>query len=72
MARIKAYEIKRRCNDPKFLVVTTILGQSIYYMHHSLIGAVVDYCWQYLTKKKYKTMNFRLRQVMITDKFEEE
>lgn len=72
MAKIRLYEIKRRCKKPRFLVVVTCQGLHYYYMHHSLIGAVLDYCKQYLTKRKYGTMNFKLRQVMITDKFEED
>ena len=70
--KIRKYEIKRKCNDPRFLVVVTCQGQSFYYQYHSLIGAVVGYCKQYLTKKKYGTMNFKLREVLITDVFEEE
>lgn len=72
MAKIRAYEIKRRCNNPRFLVVVVCQGQPFYYQYHSLIGAVFDYCKQYLTKRKYSTMNFKLRQVMITDKFVED
>jgi hypothetical protein len=69
---IKNYEVKRRCNAPRFLVVVTCQGQSFYYQYHNLIGAVIGYCKQYLTKRKYGTMNFKLRQVMITDEFGEE
>ena len=67
--KIRKYEIKRKCNDPKFLVVVTCHGQSFYYQYNNLIGAVIGYCKQYLTKKKYGTMNFKLREVLITDKF---
>lgn len=69
---IKNYEVKRRCNDPRFLVVATCQGQSFYYQYHNMIGAVIGYCKQYLTKKKYGTMNFKLREVLITDDFEGE
>lgn len=70
--KIRKYEIKRKCNDPRFLVVVTCQGQPFYYQYHSLIGVVVGYCKQYLTKKKYGTMNFKLREVLITDEFERE
>lgn len=70
--KIRKYEIKRKCNDPRFLVVVTCQGQSFYYCYHGLINAVIGYCKQYLTKKKYGTMNFKLREVLITDVFEEE
>ena len=72
MAKIREYEIKRRCKNSRFLVVVTCQGQPFYYQHRSLIGAVLDYCKQYLIKQKYGTMNFKLRQVMATDKFEED
>ena len=70
--KIKKYEIKRKCNDPRFLVVVACQGQSFYYQYHNLINAVIGYCKQYLTKKKYGTMNFKLREVLITDEFERE
>ena len=70
--KIRKHEIKRKCNDPRLLVVVTCQGQSFYYQYHNLINAVIGYCKQYLTKKKYATMNFKLREVLITDVFEEE
>ncbi len=70
--KIRNYEIKRKCSDPRFLVVITCQGQSFYYCYQGLAGAVVGYCKQYLTKKKYGTMNFKLREVLVTDDFEED
>lgn len=68
--KIRKYEIKQKCNNPKFLVIETCQGQPFYYCYHSLVGAVIGYCKQYLTKKKYNTMSFKLREVLTTD-FEE-
>ena len=68
--KIKSYEVKRRCHNPKFLVVITCQGQPYYYQYHFLIGALFGYAKQYLQKRKYGTMNFKLRQVMIHDVFE--
>lgn len=70
--KIRKWRIKRRCKNPKFLVVVTCQGNPSYYQHHFLIGAVFNYCKQYCTKKKYGIMNFVLRPVFITDEFEEE
>ena len=70
--KIRKYEIKRKCDNPRFLVVVTCQGWSFYYQYHNLINATIGYCKQYLTKKKYGTMNFKLREVLITDEFEEE
>ena len=67
---IKSYEVKRLCRNPKFLVVVTCQGQPFYYQHHFLIGALLGYAKQYLQKRKYGTMSFKLRQVMIHDVFE--
>lgn len=64
------YEIKRKCNKPRFVVVASCQGQPFYYQYHNLISAVIGYCMQYLTKKKHGTMNFILREVLITDGFE--
>ena len=67
---IRDYEIKRKCKKPRFIVIATCQGQPFYYQYHNLIRAVIGYCWQYLTKKKYGTMNFSLREVLITDEVE--
>ena len=53
--------IKRKCNNPKFVVVICCQGQPFYYQYSSLLGAVVSYMFNYLAKKKYGTMNFTLK-----------
>ena len=65
--KINKYDIHRDCKDPRFFVVVNCQGRSYYYFHHFLIGAVMDYIYQYYTKKRYGTFNFVLRQVLLTD-----
>ena len=46
----------------KFVVVVTCQGNPNYYYRNTLVGALFEYAKQYLTKNKYGTMNFTLRQ----------
>ena len=64
-------KVKRKCKNPKFYVIVCCQGQPFYYYHSTLIGALIEYGYQYLKKRKYGTMNFSLRQVLITDNVEQ-
>ena len=52
--------VKRKCNNPKFVVSICCQGQPFDYQYSSLLGAVIGYVFSYLAKKKYGTMNFTL------------
>ena len=51
------------CKNPKFDVIVCCQGQPFHYYHSTLMGALIEYGYQYLTNKKYETMNFSLKQV---------
>lgn len=46
----------------RFVVVVCCQGQPFYYYRNTLMGALIEYTYQYLKKNKYGTMNFTLRQ----------
>jgi len=54
--------IRRKCNSPKFNVIVCCQGEPNYYQHSTLIGALVEYAYQYIKHKKYGTMNFSLKE----------
>lgn len=56
--------VKRKCKSPKFVVIVCCQGQSNHYYCSTLIGALIEYGYQYLRKRKYGTMNFSLKQVL--------
>ena len=56
--------VKRRCKKPKFDVIVCCQGQPFHYYCSTLIGALVEYGYQYLRNRKYGTMNFSLKQVL--------
>lgn len=62
--------VKRKCKSLKFDVIVCCQGQPFHYYHSTLIGALVEYGYQYLAKEKYGTMNFSLKQVF--NKYESE
>lgn len=68
--KIERYEIKRFCNNPKFLVILMCQGQPFYYQYHFLISALVGYAINYLQNKKYG-MYVYLRPVKPLDIFDE-
>ncbi len=70
--KIARWQIQRRCDNHKFIVVVTCQGCSTYYQYDSVIPALYGYFRQYTKKRKYGTCNFSLRQVLITDEFEAE
>lgn len=43
-------------------VVDCVQGTPYYYKCRNLVSALCTYAWHYLTKKKYGTMNFTLKQ----------
>lgn len=49
----------------KFCVVVTCQGHPHYYEYKYLINALFGYAYHYLTKKKYGTMNFVLKEVFV-------
>lgn len=63
--------VKRRCKKPKFDVIVCCQGQPFHYYCSTLIGALVEYAYQYLKKKKYGTMNFSLKEVLVIEKEEQ-
>ena len=58
---------KRKCKKPKFDVIVCCQGQPFHYYCSTLIGALVEYAYQYLKKKKYGTMNFSLKEVLFIE-----
>ena len=55
----------KRKKNYKFVVVVCCQGQPFYYYRNTLLGALIEYAYQYLKKNKYGTMNFELRQKWI-------
>lgn len=51
----------------KFYVIACCQGQSLYAGYSTLVGALFRYFCIYITYKKYHTMNFSLREKLITD-----
>ena len=51
----------------KFYVIACCQGQPLYVGYSTLIGALFGYFCIYITYKKYHTMNFSLREKLITD-----
>lgn len=60
--------VKRKCKNPRFDVIVCCQGNPSHNYHHTLVGALVEYAYQYLKKKKYGTMNFSLKQVFFIEK----
>ena len=53
--------------DCKFYVIACCQGQPLYAGYSTLAGALFGYFCIYMTYKKYHTMNFSLREKLITD-----
>ncbi len=51
----------------KFYVIACCQGQPLYSGYSTLVGALFGYFCIYITYKKYHTMNFSLREKLITD-----
>ena len=51
----------------EWAVVVTCQGDPSYYKYRNLFSALVAFAYHYLTKRKYGTMNFTLRQVFIPE-----
>ena len=51
----------------KFKVVVCCQGNPFEYKYRTMIGAVIGFVYRYLKMHKYGTMNFSLRQILITD-----
>lgn len=51
----------------KFYVIASCQGQPLYAGYSTLVGALFGYFYIYMTRKKYHTMNFSLREKLITD-----
>lgn len=62
----------RKCKNPKFDVIVCCQGRPFHYYCSTLIGALIEYGYQYLKKEKYGTMNFTLKQVLFIEKEESE
>jgi hypothetical protein len=45
-----------------FEICVCCQGQPFYHYRKTLVGALIEYAYQYLKKKKYGTMNFSLSQ----------
>lgn len=61
---------ERKCKKPKFDVIVCCQGQPFHYYYSTLIGALFEYGYQYLKKRKYGTMNFSLKEVLVIEKEE--
>lgn len=55
---------KRKCKNPKFDVIVCCQGNPSHHYCSTLLGALVEYGYQYLKKRNYETMNFSLKQVL--------
>lgn len=55
----------KRKKNYKFVVVVCCQGQPFYYYRNTLLGALIEYAYQYLKNNKYGTMNFKLMQEWI-------
>lgn len=63
--RYRDYRIvKRKIENARFVVVVCCQGQPFDYQCKTLFGALFMYARQYLSKRKYGTMNFTLKQVL--------
>jgi len=51
----------------KFYVITCCQGQPSYTGYSTLIGALFGYFYKYMKYKRYHTMNFSLKERLITD-----
>lgn len=54
------YEIKRKCKNPKWVVIVNCQGMPFWHLYNTLIGAFIGYSYIYYRKRKYGTMNFKL------------
>lgn len=63
---MKKLDINKPTNC-KFYVIVCCQGQPLYAGYSTLIGALFGYFCFYITYKKYHTMNFSLREKLITD-----
>ena len=50
-------------NRHKFKVIVCCQGQPFEFKYRTLPGALCGYAYHYLTKRKYGTMNFTLKQI---------
>lgn len=64
--------VKRKCKNPKFVVIVCCQGQPFYYEYSNLMGALIGYAKEYIKNKKYGTMNFSLKEYRIVKKEIEE
>lgn len=55
----------KRKKNYEFEIVVCCQGQPFYYYRNTLVGALILYAYQYLTKNKYGTMNFTLKQEVL-------
>lgn len=64
----KSYSIRRKCENPRYLVITNVQGMSYYYEFNDLYEAFECYAEKIAISEKYGgTFNTVLRQVLITD-----
>ena len=57
------WKMKKQINkNYVFEICVCCQGQPFYHYRKTLVGALIEYAYQYLKKKKYGTMNFSLSQ----------
>lgn len=54
--------MSKRDKNYVFEICVCCQGQPFYHYRNTLVGALIEYAYQYLKKKKYGTMNFSLSQ----------
>lgn len=64
---IEKWAVKRKCKDPKYLVIVNIQGSPFYYEFNDLNEAFKCYAEKIKFAETYGTSNISLRQVLITD-----
>lgn len=54
--------MSKRKKNYVFEICSCCQGQPFYHYRKTLVGALIEYAYQYLKKRKYGTMNFSLSQ----------
>ena len=64
--------IKRKCKNPKWIVIINCQGEPFYYGYKTMVGAFVGYAYLYHKYYKYHTMNFKLYQFEVVTFWDDE
>lgn len=52
----------------KLVVIVTCQGQPFYYFYNCLFKALTRFAYMYLTRTKYGTMNFQIKNAFMVNK----